>query len=126
MKAPAAAILLFLNGLLLGGLAGWRAAEALRPPRPAPAYPPLRYQFLENTDGQLSIFDQATGRHTTFVRTDGLWFVMTHDPGDGSVVYRRTRLIEDPAFLEAARELRNDFPGRLGGELILGPRREAP
>ena len=126
MRSHLFAILLFLNGLLLGGILGWQVADSVRPDQQTTQSEPARYQFLEDADGRLSIFDTVTGHHTSFVQTDGLWFVMTHDPVHGSVSYRRTTLIEDPAFLEAARELRNDFPGRLGSELILGPIRETP
>ena len=126
MKSGLLAVLLFVIGLLLGTVFGWLAADAVHPVVEAAEPDPARYQFIEDAEGRLSVFDQVTGRHTSFVQTDGLWFVMTHDPVTGSVSYRRTELIEDPAFLEAARELRNDFPGRMGSEVILGPVLETP
>lgn len=133
MNRAAFALILLVNGLVLGTLAGLYLGGTPREPRPeipttltpAPAPSPGpaagRYTFQTDSDGGLSFFDSATGRHITFHQVEGLWFVMTYDPESASVSYTRTTLVEDDAFLEAAQQLREALPERLQRELQVEP-----
>ena len=115
-------MLLFVNGLLLGGVLGILLARDTAPPAPAPAPPgPVpHFQYEETADGRVTFFDQTSGRHISFNRVDDLWFVMTYDPLSGTVTYTKTKMVEDNSFLEAAEQLKESLPGRLGQEFLLG------
>ena len=118
MKNPWFALLLFANGLILGIILGKMTPANVAQPNPV-HFQQNRYQLRPEKDGMMSFFDQATGRQISFLQHEGLWFVMTYDPENGSVMYERTELIEDPYFLKAAEKLKNDLPDRLGRELKL-------
>lgn len=130
MNRAVFALLVFLNGLLIGTVLGLAMGssrtgrESSAAARPAPVEPPSRYVFQEDPDGRMSFFDQATGRHISFNRVDDLWFVMTYDPEAGTVSYAETRLLEDPSFLEAAKRLKSNMPERLGRQILLQPGEE--
>ena len=118
MKYPWFALLLFANGLILGIILGKMLTENIS----HPALIPLQqnqYQLRSENDGRVSFFDQTTSRLISFHQHEKLWFVMTYDPENGSVMYERTELIEDPHFLKAAEKLKSDLPDRLGRELKL-------
>jgi hypothetical protein len=122
MNRTAFALLLLVNGLVLGALAGLllgRASPA-DASAPSPAATP-RYSFEGGADGRMSFFDSATGRHISFYQMENLWFVMTYDPESATVTYTRTRLVEDDSFLEAAQQLRETLPERLHRDLLLNP-----
>ena len=122
MNRSVFALLMLVNGLVLGTLAGLLigrtpATESSIPyPNPTP-----RYSFEGVADGRMSFFDSHSGRHISFHQVEGLWFVMTYDPETASVTYTRTKLVEDDSFLEAAQELRKSLPERLHRELLLSP-----
>jgi hypothetical protein len=130
MNRAVFALLVFLNGLLIGLVSGLVLAPVradrdeppvvLAPP-PAASEPAPHYVFEEDPDGRMSFFDQTTGRHVSFNRIDDLWFVMTYDPVQGTVSYAQTRLIEDPMFLEAAKRLKDNMPERMGRQILLQP-----
>ena len=113
-------LLLFVNGLLLGGLMGMLAAQDSKiAPVPQPPATP-NYLYEETADGRITFFDQTSGRHISFNRVDDLWFVMTYDAPAGTVTYTKTKMVEDDSFLEAAEQLKESLPGRLGQEFLLG------
>lgn len=112
-------LLVLVNGLvlgLLGGLVLWDHGEGQ-------TEEPYRY-LLDRSGGNPGFFDQVTGRYITFQQHENFWFVMIYDPKDGSVTYKETRLIEDPAFLKAAERLKSEIPKQLGRDLRLDVLRE--
>ena len=48
-------------------------------------------------------------------------YSMLHlDAPAGTVTYTKTKMVEDDSFLEAAEQLKESLPGRLGQEFLLG------
>lgn len=114
MKQSIGILLVFVNGMIAGGIGAWILEERLDPPTSA-----SRYRFERNHDGEIGFFDRQTGRYISFHQHESIWFITIHDPSDGSVTYRKTKLVEDASFLDAIEDLKTELPVRLGRDLML-------
>ena len=111
MRQSVMILLVFINGLIIGGAIAWILEDKLEPPPPPPAN---RYRLERVGNGQIGFFDRTTGKYLSFHQHESLWFIAIHDPVNGSVTYRETKRIEDPAFSNAVDQLKTELPERLG------------
>jgi hypothetical protein len=114
LKQSIFVLLVFLNGIFVGGIGAWIIEERLDPPAPG-----SRYRFERARDGEIGFFDRRTGKYMAFHHHESLRFLTIHDPSDGSVTYRETKLLEDPSFLDAIENLKTELPERSGRDLRL-------
>jgi hypothetical protein len=114
VKLAIGIVLVFVNGIIVGGISAWIIEDRLDPPSPS-----SRYRFERDEVGRIGFFDRRTGQYMSFHQHESLWFITIHDPSDGSVTYRETKLIEDSSFLDAIEDLKIELPERLGRDLML-------